>query len=538
MADPQRVCPEPSSSASGSVRAFLASGQELPDDLLRQASRRLSITALLMSVTYLVAWLLGRTTTFATFRGDLDWRTLDGGDLIAIASIALSVGLGIFARRTDRDPQFILDLGLVYMVAISLGLGMLMHWTPVPDHWKMFPVIPMISWIGPIILIFAAILPTTTGKTVVAGLLSASMNPLGMMLAKASGRLEYGPESTVLLMHYPDFLVIPVAVVISRVVTGLGLQVAKAREMGSYELGERIGRGAMGEVYRAKHRMFARAAAIKLIRPDTVKPGDTEGALLAIKRFRREAEAAARLRSPHTVALYDFGVTADQTLYFVMELLDGMDMQTMVSDHGPLPANRVIYLLRQVCASLEEAHANGLVHRDIKPANIHVGRVGLKHDFVKVLDFGLVKSLSGDGALDSQTTQDGLTPGTPAYMPPEAVRGEPLDGRADIYALGCVGYFLLTGKMVFEADSGLKMIASHLQTVPVPPSRRAGVNVPRELEDLLMRCLEKDPADRPAGADEVGQALKAMAVDPWTQAEAMAWWQVHAAPEAPHALAS
>jgi serine/threonine-protein kinase len=221
-----------------------------------------------------------------------------------------------------------------------------------------------------------------------------------------------------------------------------------------------------------------------------------------------------------------------------MELLDGMDMQTMVSDHGPLPANRVIYLLRQVCASLEEAHASGLVHRDIKPANIHVGRVGLKHDFVKVLDFGLVKSLSGDGALDSQTTQEGLTPGTPAYMPPEAVRGEPLDGRADIYALGCVGYFLLTGKMVFEADSGLKMIASHLQTVPVPPSRRAGVNVPRELEDLLMRCLEKDPADRPAGADEVGQALKAMCVDPWTQAEAMAWWQVHAAPEAPHALAS
>ncbi|MBP9946059.1 MAG: serine/threonine protein kinase, partial [Vicinamibacteria bacterium] len=422
-----------------------------------------------------------------------------------------------------------------YMVAICMGLGLLIHWTPVPEHW---PVVPMISWIGPIMLIFAALLPTTTPKTVLAGLLSASMNPLGMILGKASGHFDYPSLVTPFLMHYPDYLLIPVAVVISRVVTGLGLQVAKAREMGSYELGERIGRGAMGEVYRAKHRMFARPAAIKLIRPDAVTPGDTEGALLAVKRFRREAEAAACLRSPHTVALYDFGVTADQTLYFVMELLDGMDLQAMVAAHGPLPADRVIYLLRQVCDSLDEAHASGLVHRDIKPANIHVGRVGLKHDFVKVLDFGLVKSLDSGGMIDSQTTQDGLTPGTPAYMAPEAVRGEPLDGRADIYALGCVAYFMLTGKMVFEADTGLKMIASHLQSKPVPPSRRAGVSVPPALEDLLMRCLEKDPEKRPAGADEVGLALKSMAVDPWTQAEAMAWWQVHAAPETPRAKAS
>ncbi|HRB13607.1 MAG TPA: serine/threonine-protein kinase [Vicinamibacteria bacterium] len=535
MADPRIVCPEIPRSAPDLLRNALGAGGDLPEDILRQASRRLSITALLMSVTYLVAWLLGRATTFALIRGDGDWTTLDGGDAIAIVSIALSVGLWRYARNTDRDPEFILDVGLAYMVAISFGLGMLMHWSPVPHEW---PMLPMISWIGPIMLIFAALLPTTPGKTLVAGLLAASMNPLGMMLGQASGQFHYGSQGNVLLMHYPDYLLIPVAIVISRVMTGLGLQVAKAREMGSYELGERIGLGAMGEVYRAKHRMFARPAAIKLIRPDTVAPGDTEAALLAVKRFRREAEAAARLRSPHTVALYDFGVTADQTLYFVMELLDGMDLQTMVSTYGPLPANRTIYLLRQVCDSLDEAHATGLVHRDIKPANIHVGRVGLKHDFVKVLDFGLVKSLNSEGVLDSQTTQDGLTPGTPAYMPPEAVRGEPLDGRADIYALGCVGYYLLTGKMVFEADTGLKMIASHLQSIPVPPSRRAHIIVPAALEDLLMRCLEKDPANRPGGADEVGQALKAMAVDPWTQAEAMEWWQVHALPPERQAKAS
>jgi serine/threonine-protein kinase len=526
MVDLQFVGPVTPRTAPELAATHGRSGRELPADVLQQASRRLSITALLISVTYLVAWLLGRATSPDMIEGRVRWTTVDGGDLIAVASIALSVALFFYARRTDCDCQFILDLGLAYMVAIALGLGMLMHWRPAPPG---LAFMPMISWIGPLILMFAALLPSSTGKTAAAALLAASMNPLGMMIAKARGLWD-GPGATVLLMHYPDFLLIPVAIVISRVVTGLGLQVAKAREMGSYELAEKIGSGAMGEVYKAKHRMFARPAAIKLIRPDAVTPGDENAAMLAVKRFRREAEAAARLRSPHTVALYDFGVTRDQTLYFVMELLDGMDLQTMVTDHGPLPANRVIYLLRQVCDSLNEAHASGLVHRDIKPANIYVGHVGLKHDFVKVLDFGLVKSLDGDGATDSQATQDGLTPGTPAYMPPEAVRGEPLDGRADLYALGCVAYYLLTGLLVFEADTGLKMVASHLQAVPVPPSRRAGIPVPAALEDLVLRCLEKNPEDRPAGADEVGKALKEMDADRWTQAEAIAWWQEHAQP--------
>ncbi len=535
MADPQFVCPAAPGTAPELAATHGRSGREFPADILQQASRRLSIAAALMSVLYLVGWTLGRAATVEMFEGAVEWRQLIGGDLVVIASIALSLGLFFYARKADRDPQLILDIGLAYMVAIAFSVAMLMHWVPVPPNW---PVTPVITWIGPIMLMFAAILPSTSGKTLIAGLLAASMNPLAMMVGKARGHWDYGADTKVLLMHYPDFLLIPVAIVISRVMTGLGQQVATAREMGSYQLGERIGLGAMGEVYKATHRMFARPAAIKLIRPDAVAPGDTNAALLAVKRFRREAEAAAQLRSPHTVALYDFGVTNDQTLYFVMELLDGMDLQTLVRDHGPLPANRVIYILRQVCDSLEEAHARGLVHRDIKPANIHLGRVGLKHDFVKVLDFGLVKSLDGGGGAESQATQGGLTPGTPAYMPPEAVRGEPLDGRADIYALGCVAYYLLTGLMVFDADTGLKMIASHLQLAPVPPSRRAHVRVPLVLEDLVLRCLEKDPENRPAGAGEVGRALKAMAVDPWTQAEAMAWWQEHAKPRGVRAQAS
>src|SRR6185503_14835553 len=186
------------------------------------------------------------------------------------------------------------------------------------------------------------------------------------------------------------------------------------RELGSYRLGELLGRGGMGEVYLATHRMLARPAAIKLIRPEALG-ADREAAELAARRFRREAEAAASLRSPHTVELYDFGVTEDRTLYFVMELLEGLDLETLVGRYGPLPANRTIHLLRQVCESLEEAHAAGLVHRDIKPANIHLGRMGLRYDFAKVLDFGLVKSVTGTSE-DSLATAAGLTPGTPAYM--------------------------------------------------------------------------------------------------------------------------
>src|SRR4029078_9128135 len=215
---------------------------------------------------------------------------------------------------------------------------------------------------------------------------------------------------------------------VSKVVTRLGRQVSKAREMGSYQLGDLIKRGGMGEIYKATHRMLARPAAIKLIRPEMLGNDSGESAELAIRRVHREAEAAANLRSPHTVELFDFGVTEDQTLYFVMELLEGMDLETMVKNHGPLPAARVIHILRQACESLAEAHERGLVHRDIKPANIHVGHVGIRDDYVKVLDFGLVKSVATSSEV-SLGTAVGRTPGTPAYMAPEMALGETVDGR-------------------------------------------------------------------------------------------------------------
>jgi serine/threonine protein kinase len=310
--------------------------------------------------------------------------------------------------------------------------------------------------------------------------------------------------------------------VISYVVTRLGQQVTKAREMGSYQLGELLGRGGMGEVYRATHRLLARPAAIKLIQPETLGAKDGEAAQVVVRRFRREAAVAAHLRSPHTVELYDFGVADDGTLYMVMELLEGLTLQELVERHGPLPAGRVVHALRQVCESLEEAHSAGLVHRDIKPGNIHLGRVGLRDDFVKVLDFGLVKSTEGsDQTLE---TVAGTTPGTPAYMAPEMTDGSTVDGRVDLYALGCVAWFLLTGRLVFEGATAVQVIVRHLQDTPAAPSSCADQPIPAELDALVLACLAKDPADRPLSARELSRRLASVPVEPWTDDHATAWW--------------
>jgi serine/threonine-protein kinase len=420
-------------------------------------------------------------------------------------------------------------VALAYMIVSSLGIGLLVHLGMTYSGGRPMvtgPMTPEISWIAVEMLLFAAIVPTRPRKTVAAALVAASMNPIAMLFARANGTWDTGDVSNALLMHYPDFLIVGAAGVISHVVTQLGRQVTRAREMGSYRLGELLGRGGMGEVYKATHTMLARAAAIKLIRPEALGAGNSDGAQLAIRRFTREAEAAANLRSPHTVEVYDFGVTEDQTLYFVMEMLEGMDLESLVRGYGPLPAGRVIHLMRQACESLGEAHAKGLVHRDIKPANIHVGQVGLEYDFVKVLDFGLVKEVKRPNAADTRLTVEGMTLGTPTYMAPELALDEAVDGRADLYALGCVMYFLLTGKVVFEADNVMRLMVRHIEEKPVPPSRRTDQPIPRALDDAILACLAKDPAARPPNAAAVSDALAAAEADvePWTQEQAAAWW--------------
>ena len=528
MSAPHLLVPPPGTTPA-ELRSSAGHHRALPADLLRQASERLGIMSLLGAVLWTVGTGLGHITLLATDPpGSTRWRSVVWPtDAIALSCVVISLALFVYTRRSRRSPGFILDLGLVYMVVLAFALGMMIHLGIVyrlDDLKGLSATAPVISWNGVVVLIFAAILPSDPRKMFVAALITVAMNPIAMLLTRAAGHWSFAHAGDVLLMHYPDFILVGVAVLISHVVTQLGRQVRKAREMGSYQLGELIGRGGMGEVYRATHRMLARPAAIKLIRPETLGAAGSEGAQLAVKRFVREAESAANLRSPHTVEVYDFGVAEDQTLYFVMELLDGMDLETLVGRHGAMPAGRAIYILRQLCESLAEAHARGLVHRDIKPANINVGTVALRHDFVKVLDFGLVKPVSGPNTGISLATAAGLTPGTPAYMAPEVALGDPVDHRADLYALGCVAYYLLTGRLVFEATSMFQMVVKHLESVPDAPSEFTPSPIPPALDAAVLACLAKDPKDRVQSALELSRMLAAVETAPWGEEEAARWW--------------
>jgi serine/threonine-protein kinase len=307
----------------------------------------------------------------------------------------------------------------------------------------------------------------------------------------------------------------------------------KAAEMGFYRLRERIGVGGMGEVWLAEHEKLVRPAVIKLIRPEKLQEGGKE-VQRTVRRFEKEAQATAELRSPHTVELYDFGVTYDQTFYYVMEYLNGIDLATLVKKHGPVAAQRTIYLLKQACESLGEAHDHHLIHRDVKPANIFVCHMGLSYDFIKVLDFGLVKTQSNgasapQGDMSSELTMEGMTTGTPAFMAPElAVGQDNVDVRSDIYALGCVGYWLLTGELVFQRENPVAMIVDHVNALPVPPSQRTENDVPEELDRIILKCLEKDPTQRFQTAMELADALSACARPrEWSRDHAESWWKLH-----------
>jgi len=526
MAHQQLIGPSPTSTPSSLLRTGKR-GIDIPEDLLREASLRLGILSLLGAVLWTVGTIAGHIADNVLIRPNVRWATFQSTDAIAVVMVIVSLALFAYTRRSKQSPAIILEIGLVYMVISSLALGLLWHVGDLPHGYQLTT---QISWVGALLLMYAAIVPTPPRKMLVVGLIAASMNPAAMLLARAQGHWDFGNPFGALLMHYPDYILVGVAVLISKVVTRLGQQVSKARELGSYQLGELLGRGGMGEVYKAKHRMLARPAAIKLIRAEMLGAADDETAKLAITRFRREAEAAANLRSEHTVELYDFGVTGEDTLYLVMEFLDGMDLETLVRKEGPLTPGRVTYILRQVCDSLDEAHSYGLVHRDIKPANIHLGRVGRKHDFVKVMDFGLVKAVSDDGVEETLATVPGqMALGTPAYMSPEMALGETVDARTDIYALGCVAYFLLTGELVFGGEKAVNLIAKHLQAEPVPPSQRTTQQIPQALERLIMKCLAKNPINRPQSASELSEALSWVPADAWGEKQASQWWTQHRA---------
>jgi len=304
----------------------------------------------------------------------------------------------------------------------------------------------------------------------------------------------------------------------SRVIYGLRREVRQAKQLGQYTLESLLGEGGMGRVYRASHAMLRRPTAVKLLLPE--KAGAEN-----LVRFEREVRMTAQLSHPNTVRIYDYGRTPEGTFYYAMELLEGANLEQVVDVGGPQAPARVVHILEQIASALTEAHDAGLIHRDIKPSNIIMCVQGGMADVAKIVDFGLVKDIEANTE-GAELTNPEIVTGTPLYMPPESITDPgTVDRRADLYSLGCVAYYLLTGTHLFEGNTLVEICSQHLHAVVEPPSARLGAQLPDDLEQLVLACLAKSRDDRPVDAVELLQRLQACEVSGrWDQAQARAWW--------------
>ncbi|HET8835809.1 MAG TPA: serine/threonine-protein kinase [Gemmatimonadales bacterium] len=499
----------------------------LPTDLLREADGRLRVLALLYAFVFFMAGIFP-ALLFPGDRARFLSSIVQWGP--AVFGIAAALVVAVLIRSSRLSLPARMRLGGLFEIASSYAIAAAEFGDPtgLEEHRGYLGL----SWVAIWVVLFTVAVPTTPRRAVVAALASVSAVPvvIGAMMALGVTTLRLEAAQFFFGLVFPYLLVVGMAYVGARVVYRLGTEVKRARELGSYYLEEKLGQGGMGEVWRARHRMLARPAAIKLIRRSLTGDGEGVGSDEAARRFEREAQVIARLRSPHTVDLFDFGVTADGVFYYVMELLDGLDADSLLRRYGPMPAERAIFLLRQVCHSLSEAESCGLVHRDIKPANIFVCRYGEEYDFVKVLDFGIVGAVRTTADSPVILTGENQVQGTPAFMAPEQAMGTTIDARADIYATGCLAYWLLTGEFVFAADTPMGHIVHHVHTLPSPPSARTERAMPAGLDELVLACLAKDPRDRPQTARELSRRLGQLsAAEAWSQERAREWWLTHQA---------
>ena len=528
----KRAGEERTSPATGELatlvrRAESAPGEQrvsaFPSDLFERARGRLRLLAALFFCAYMFDVVVFAVTLIAT-------RALPRNDVRSVISPAVFLAAAIMSAIVwwaAKAPRFsasrIHTMGLVYEVAVCAVSAAATYWFA---YWES-GLLPNLTWVPAIVIMFPLIMPGPPRRMLVAAIISAAMSPLALLLLDLTGTIDTKDGSAYAPAIVGSIFAVVVAYMGARVIYGLGREVAAARALGSYQLEEKLGEGGMGEVWRATHRMLARPAAIKLIRPALVGSAATGVSEEARLRFEREAKVIASLRSPHTVDLFDFGVSSDGAFYYAMELLDGLDADSLVRRFGPMPAERTVYLVRQVCHSLVEAESRGIVHRDIKPSNIFVCRYGEDYDFVKVLDFGIVKTRHDAATPGEALTGATVIHGTPAFMAPEqALGGDRLDGRADIYALGCVAFWLLTGKLVFTADTPSAILLQHIQTPATAPSARTELPVPAALDRIVLSCLAKSPDDRPQSAKELESRLDEVETDtPWTETRCREWWE-------------
>jgi serine/threonine-protein kinase len=526
-------------SEEGGGRAGPAGRRDtLPPDLLQQAVGRLRAVALLFAVAVLVANFVAAMFTVEgqeyTFSHVIGW--LPG--VLAIAAALFVVWLTTWQRVSVHTK---LAVGLLFQVLGGFAIAMAQWW----GLWDGIPDLSAdvhfqrslgISWVAVWVVLFTVVVPAKPSRALLASVITGATVPLTIALSMAFGGTPTVKASFFFWgFVFPYVVLAPGAAHIgSRVVHQLGSEVRRARELGAYVLEERLGAGGMGEVWRARHRLLARPAAVKFIRPEVLSGGDGGSQRVIVTRFEREAQATASMRCPHTIQLYDFGLADDGTFYYVMELLDGFDLESLVTRFGPLPPQRVLHVLYQMCNALAEAHEHGLIHRDVKPGNVYVCRYGREYDWVKVLDFGMVKTLRSEGEASLKLTAETFMGGTPAYMAPEQALGDgTIDGRADIYQAGCVAFFALTGQLVFTGRTPVEMMLKHVREAPLPPSSRTDTPIPPGLDALVLRCLSKDPAERHQTADELAAAVAACAreLPPWTSAEAAAWWRAQGSSE-------
>ncbi|HKO95083.1 MAG TPA: serine/threonine-protein kinase [Polyangiaceae bacterium] len=454
-----------------------------------------------------------------------------------LGAAAAFATLWLVLRGAPRSPRFVRNVELSTLLVGSTAfstMALVMDLTSSPD-------MVVRSAVTYTLLVYAVYVPSTARRTlVVAALMTLPLLGCIFLAFRAWDPALYDPPAAIWPkgevgdMAYPATIAsaflwgiaVAMAAGFSQTIYGLRKAVRDSRKLGQYTLEKKLGEGGMGVVYRASHAMLRRPTAVKLLLPERAGRD-------ALARFEREVQKTAMLTHPNTVTVFDYGRTTEGVFYYAMELLEGASLDEIVEVDGPQPSERVIHLLEQAAGSLAEAHGAGLIHRDVKPGNILVVDRGGISDLVKVVDFGLVKDVGAPGNAAATnapalTMADAIT-GTPLYIAPEALSApETIDARADLYALGAVGYWLLTGTHVFGGRSMVEVCAHHLHSVPEPPSHRLQAPVAADLESLLLACLAKKPEERPASAQALRERLRACAdAGRWTNARAAEWWSLH-----------
>jgi len=501
------------------------------------------------------------STTGASFRAELDDMLIRRSKLVLLVGFGISAIVRILMsvielpQQGAYDSVFLRYFEYDYLHTVSFGIGAALLYLARPSaktaqaitFWvlafnlavviarqvSMNPIYP--STFGTALMLFipAAFIPwrvsyqvwlgiVATASVVIFHLLVYNMQPGAVEFWQTQGGAQAFNGYFITDIAF-TLIMAAVAVLMTRMLYNLRRTAHEAKRLGNYFIERQVGKGGMGEVFVARHALMCRPTAVKVLR----SPNGDEGAALA--RFEREVQLSSTLTHPNTITIFDFGRTSDATFYYAMEYLHGMDLQLLVERFGPIRSERAAYILEQVCGSLGEAHRLGIVHRDLKPSNIFLTERGGIYDFVKVLDFGLAKQVAAEGT--AGVTKTGVIFGTPRYIAPESAYGEvEVDARADVYNVGGVAYWMLTGQPPFTSESPVKLIVDHIKTAPTRPSDLSELPIHPELEAVVLKCLEKDPADRYQSATEVGAALAAIEFDEsWSREKAEEWWGLHLA---------